>query len=75
MLNRKPAEDRKAHMVADGSITPDLAPKDAAVLLTSLVQGIAIRWSLVSRGFALEAEGTRLLEVQLALFACRGVPT
>jgi hypothetical protein len=42
-----------------------------AVLLTSLVQGIAIRWSLGSRSFSLEAEGLRLLDVQLALFAGR----
>lgn len=58
-------------MVAEGSITPDLAPQDAAVLLTSLVQGVAIRWSLGSQGFALETEGLRLLDVQLALFACK----
>lgn len=58
-------------MVAEGSITPDIAPQDAAVLLTSLVQGVAIRWSLGSHGFALETEGLRLLDVQLALFACK----
>ncbi|MCF8486387.1 MAG: TetR/AcrR family transcriptional regulator [Rhodobacteraceae bacterium] len=56
-------------MIADGSITPDVRPQDAAILLTSLVQGIAIRWSLGSRGFALQPEGLRLLDVQLALFA------
>jgi AcrR family transcriptional regulator len=56
-------------MIADGSMTPDVRPQDAAVLLTSLVQGIAIRWSLGSRGFALQPEGLRLLDVQLALFA------
>jgi AcrR family transcriptional regulator len=58
-------------MIADGSIAADIRPADAAVLLTSLVQGIAIRWSLGSRGFALQEEGLRLLDVQLALFACR----
>ena len=56
-------------MIADGSMTPDVRPQDAAILLTSLVQGIAIRWSLGSRGFALQPEGLRLLDVQLALFA------
>lgn len=56
-------------VIADGSMTPDVRPQDAAVLLTSLVQGIAIRWSLGSRGFALQPEGLRLLDVQLALFA------
>lgn len=58
-------------MIADGSIAPHVRSADAAVLLTSLVQGIAIRWSLGSRGFALQDEGLRLLDVQLALFACR----
>lgn len=58
-------------MIADGSMSPHVRPADAAVLLTSLVQGIAIRWSLGSRGFALQDEGLRLLDVQLALFACR----
>jgi AcrR family transcriptional regulator len=57
-------------MVADGSMTRQVRPQDAAALLTSHVQGIAIRWSLGSRGFALQAEGLRLLDVQLALFAC-----
>lgn len=56
-------------MIADESMTPDVRPQDAAILLTSLVQGIAIRWSLGSRGFALQPEGLRLLDVQLALFA------
>lgn len=58
-------------MIADGSMTPDVRPQDAAVLLISLVQGLAIRWGLGSRGFDLQAEGLRLLEVQLALLARR----
>ena len=58
-------------MIADGSMAPNIRPADAAVLLTSLVQGLAIRWSLGSRGFALKDEGLRLLDVQLALFACQ----
>jgi AcrR family transcriptional regulator len=62
-------------MIADGSMSPDVLPQDAAVLLTSLVQGIAIRWSLGTRGFALQAEGLRLLDVQLALFACGKGPS
>lgn len=61
-------------MVAEGTMTPDVRPQDAAVLLTSLVQGIAIRWSLGSRGFPLQAEGLRLLGVQLTLFTCRERP-
>ena len=58
-------------MIADGSLARHILPQDAAVLLTSLVQGIAIRWSLGSRGYELPTEGLRLLDVQLALFACR----
>jgi AcrR family transcriptional regulator len=46
----------------------DLDPKDCAVLLISLVQGLAIRWSLGNRAFALEAEGRRMIGLQLGLF-------
>lgn len=46
----------------------DLAPSDAAILLISLVQGLAIRWSLGQRAFSLMDEGQRLLDCQLALF-------
>lgn len=55
-----------------GGLRPDLAPADAAVLLTSLVQGMAIRWSLGARDFSLAEEGGRLLEVQLRLLAVKG---
>lgn len=58
-------------IAAGGAMGRTVQPKDAAVLLTSLVQGIAIRWSLGSRSFAIVPEGMRLLEVQLALFGCR----
>ncbi|MEZ5797756.1 MAG: TetR family transcriptional regulator [Paracoccaceae bacterium] len=56
-------------MAARGAMQPSVRPDDAAALLVSLVQGIAIRWSLGSRGFDLVAEGLRLLDVQLDLFA------
>lgn len=56
-------------MIREGAIRPGIAPEDAAVLLTSLVQGMAIRWSLGARGFRLPEEGLRLLDVQLALMA------
>lgn len=46
----------------------DMEPEDCAVLLVSLVQGLAIRWSLGNRAFSLEAEGARLLVEQLKLF-------
>jgi len=52
-----------------GTVRPDLDPADGAVLLISLVQGLAMRWSLGARGFALQPEGVRLLAVQMALFA------
>lgn len=58
-------------MRADGSIGAFIAPADAAILLTSLVQGTAIRWSLGARSFSLHDEGLRILDVQLALFACK----
>lgn len=51
-----------------GVFRADLAPKDAAILLISLVQGLAIRWSLGRRVFSLEDEGSRLLACQLDLF-------
>ncbi len=50
-----------------GAFRPDIAPGDAAVLLISLVQGLAIRWSLGKRAFSLEAEGGRLLACQIEL--------
>lgn len=50
----------------------DLAPTDAAVLLISLVQGMAIRWSLGARNFPLIEEGIRLVDVQLRLLAGNG---
>jgi AcrR family transcriptional regulator len=51
----------------DGEIARGLDPDDIAFLLISLVQGLALRWSLNRKGFALEAEGARLVAVQLAL--------
>lgn len=53
---------------AQGAFRADLVPKDAALLLISLVQGLAIRWSLGQRAFALEDEGGRLLACQIDLF-------
>ena len=47
--------------------TSVIDPVDVAVLLTSLVQGIAIRWGLGARRFDIVHEGMRLFEVQLAL--------
>ncbi|MFN7025305.1 MAG: TetR/AcrR family transcriptional regulator [Pseudorhizobium sp.] len=52
-----------------GAFRPDIDPSDAATLLLSLVQGLAIRWSLGAREFDIRQEGARLLQVQLRLFA------
>ncbi|MCC7320785.1 MAG: TetR/AcrR family transcriptional regulator [Rubellimicrobium sp.] len=49
-----------------------VAPPDAAALLSSLVQGVAIRWALGARDFDLMAEGLRLFDVQMRLFAAKG---
>jgi AcrR family transcriptional regulator len=53
---------------AQGLFRADIVPKDAAILLISLVQGLAIRWSLGQRAFSLEEEGGRLLACQINLF-------
>jgi len=53
---------------AQGVFRADLVPKDAAILLISLVQGLAIRWSLGQHAFSLEDEGGRLLACQINLF-------
>ncbi len=51
-----------------GVFRADLSAKDAAILLISLVQGLAIRWSLGQRAFSLEVEGGRLVACQINLF-------
>lgn len=54
-------------MVHAREVTAEIEPADIAVLLTSLVQGVAIRWSLGARTFDIVQEGMRLFDVQLAL--------
>lgn len=56
----------------DNALLKDVAAGDVAVLLTSLIQGLAIRWSLGARDFVLRDEGLRLLAVQLRLLGVRG---
>lgn len=56
-------------MAEAGALRPDLDPGDGAMLLVSLVQGLAIRWTLGVRNFSLPAEGMRMLDVQLGLFS------
>lgn len=60
-----------ARAQAEGRIAPDLSPRDIAYLLSSLVQGAAIRWALGPRTVSLEDSGRRLLEVQLRLLRDR----
>lgn len=56
---------------AAGDLKHDVSPEDVAILLTSLVQGIAIRWTLGARGFALVPEGLRLFDVQMELLRAK----
>ncbi|MCR8723024.1 TetR/AcrR family transcriptional regulator [Frigidibacter sp. ROC022] len=59
-----------------GLFRADLAPADGATLLISLVQGLALRWSLGRRGFSLVEEGGRLIELELDLMgAATGAET
>lgn len=52
---------------AAGDLCRDVCPEDIAILLTSLVQGAAIRWTLGERRFSLVDEGLRLFDVQVAM--------
>ncbi|MFC6590035.1 TetR/AcrR family transcriptional regulator [Sulfitobacter pacificus] len=56
---------------AAGDMKRDVSPEDVASLLTSLVQGVAIRWTLGARGFALVPEGLRLFDVQMELLRAK----
>ena len=49
----------------------DVSPEDVAILLTSLVQGVAIRWTLGARSGSLVLQGLRLFDVQMALLTTR----
>jgi AcrR family transcriptional regulator len=64
-------QDRLVAVIRDlqaaGDMKRDVSPEDVAILLTSLVQGVAIRWTLGARGFSLPQEGLRLFDVQLAM--------
>lgn len=56
-----------------GSLRRDITAEDVAMLLTALVQGVAIRWTLGARGFRLVEEGLRLFDVQMALLRAEEV--
>lgn len=55
-----------------GQFRGDARPEDIAVLLVSLVQGVAIRWALGARNFPLRREGERLLGIYLGLLREKG---
>lgn len=55
-----------------GHLHRGVKPEDIAILLTALVQGVAVRWTLGARGFPLVEEGLRLFDVQLALLRTKG---
>ena len=57
----------------DGALRRDLEAPDIAILITSLVQGVAIRWSLGARDFALRVEGMRLFNEQMRLLTAQEV--
>lgn len=67
LLAREVCAGQKAGLLRD-----DVAAADTAVLLTSLVQGVAIRWALGARDFDLRDEGLRLFDVQSRLLAAEG---
>ncbi|WP_193142760.1 TetR/AcrR family transcriptional regulator [Meridianimarinicoccus sp. MJW13] len=56
-----------AGLQASGALRDDVAAADVAILLTSLVQGVAIRWTLGTRSFPIVDEGLRLFDIQMAL--------
>lgn len=51
-----------------GNFRRNLDPRDAALLVIGLVQGLVLRWSLSGRNFNLADEGSRLLSVLLGSF-------
>ncbi len=50
---------------AEGAFPKGINPDDAARLVLSFIQGLAMRWSMEEHSFDLVAEGMRLLELQL----------
>lgn len=48
-----------------GDFRKDIDPDDAARLVLSFIQGMAMRWSMEERRFDLVEDGMRLLELQL----------
>jgi len=54
--------------IQTGDFRKDLNPDDAAYLILTLIQGLAMRWSLNKFNFDLVVEGQRLLALQLLAY-------
>jgi AcrR family transcriptional regulator len=54
--------------IKQGDFRSGLDARDAALLVISIIQSAALRWSLVRRQFDLSMEAARLLDMQLAGF-------
>ncbi|MCC0080401.1 MAG: TetR family transcriptional regulator [Rhodobacter sp.] len=54
---------------SEGALSPDLDLPEAADLLAALVQGLTLRWGESPRRTSLQADGLRLIDRQLSLFA------
>jgi hypothetical protein len=63
--------DLIAKEIAAGRYDKQISPDDAGYLVLTLIQGLAMRWSLNSRSFDLAEEGKRLLELLLNGFQRR----
>ncbi len=51
--------------IAAQQIRDDIDPEDAARLVLSYIQGMAMRWSMEEHGFDIVADGVRIMELQL----------
>ena len=57
-----------AQGISTGVFSENLDSDDAAYLVLTLIQGLAMRWSLNKQSFDLLAEGKRLLVLQMTAF-------
>jgi AcrR family transcriptional regulator len=51
--------------IAAKDIRTDIDPEDAARLVLSYIQGMAMRWSMEERAFDIVTDGVRIMELQL----------
>ncbi len=57
-----------ARGIESGVFRSDLDTDAAAYLVLTLIQGLAMRWSLENRAFDLVTEGERLMDLQMAAY-------